>query len=405
MRLEPVRGGLSPSASAGRVLTFSRVTATSREATRGAHASRPDRLAFLDGLRGVAVALVLVQHVGELVSPAVRHLTSSTVQLGQLGVMVFFLCSGFIIPASLEGSGGATSRLHRLGVFWRRRLLRLYPLYWCSVTAALALTLVGAYAPSAPVDAGEWLLNGSMVHGWFGVPHAMDLYWTLSLEMAFYAACSVLLVLGWHRASVTLSLTASATSTVIAVLAPTLLGRPVPLAVFCLVTMFTGTVFHRWHTGAVRLRSLSCCVTASLTAGTVVLASSLPGGDPGRPTVLAMLTAWWGAYAVFVSAVVLRHRAVPAWLRHLGLTSYSVYLVQAVVLAAIPAQSGPLLSVVVWLVATLAISEVTHRVVERPAIEWGRRLDRRSSGGPRRVRLAAELSRPAGDASLVRATS
>ena len=79
------------------------------------------RLDFLDGLRGIAVALVLLQHIGELTVPAIERLTSSTVQLGQFGVMVFFLCSGFIIPASLERSHCASGRGAALRTFWISR--------------------------------------------------------------------------------------------------------------------------------------------------------------------------------------------------------------------------------------------------------------------------------------------
>ena len=80
---------------------------TTRDPAAGA-----SRLDFLDALRGLAVGLVLLQHVGELASPVVRDLAEQGVQLGQLGVMLFFLCSGFIIPASLERGSGAARAAH-----------------------------------------------------------------------------------------------------------------------------------------------------------------------------------------------------------------------------------------------------------------------------------------------------
>ncbi len=70
----------------------------------------------------------------------------------------------------------------------------------------------------------------------------------------------------------------------------------------------------------------------------------------------------------------LRRRAVPRWLRRLGTVSYSVYLVQALVLLAVPALGSPLLAAVLWGAVVVGASEVTYRVVERPAVRLGRRL-------------------------------
>ena len=333
------------------------------------------RLEFLDGLRGVAVALVLLQHVGELTIPAVDALTSSTVQLGQLGVMVFFLCSGFIIPASLERGRREPGRRTALRAFWISRLFRLYPLYWLSLAGAGLLIAVGRYVPEQSLTPGDWLANAAMLQLPAGAPHALGLYWTLTFELIFYLAVSALFLLGWHRRSVVLSLSASAVCLGAAALSGPLLGRSAPLGLFCLATMFLGTVFHRWHAGQVRVRTLAGCVVSALAAGTAMLGSTaaeLAAAD--GPGVLPMATAWLGAYAVFCAGVALRHRTVPAWLRRLGTISYSVYLVQALVLIAVPALPSPLLTAAAWTVLVIGSSELTYRFVEQPAVRLGRRL-------------------------------
>jgi peptidoglycan/LPS O-acetylase OafA/YrhL len=332
------------------------------------------RLDFLDGLRGVAVGLVLLQHVGELTVPAVRSMTSSTVQLGQFGVMVFFLCSGFIIPASLERSRREPGRRAALRAFWISRVFRLYPLYWLSLAGAGLLVAVGRYVPEQSLSAGDWLANAAMLQLPAGAPHALGLYWTLAFELVFYLAVSALFLLGWHRRSVVLSLTASAGCVVAAVLSGPLLDRPAPLGLFCLATMFLGTVFHRWHSGEVRLPVLVGCVVTALGAGVAMLGSTAGERGPDAPGFVPMLTAWVGAYAVFVAGVALRSRTVPGRLRRLGTISYSVYLVQALVLIAVPALPSPLLTAVVWTALVIGLSEVTHRVVEQPAVRLGRRL-------------------------------
>ena len=86
----------------------------------------PPRLPYnpaLDGIRGLAVAAVLLFHAG---FPWARG--------GFLGVSTFFTLSGFLITSLLLVERRATGRV-ALGRFWSRRLRRLFP--------AAALTLVG----------------------------------------------------------------------------------------------------------------------------------------------------------------------------------------------------------------------------------------------------------------------
>src|ERR1700712_2177306 len=71
------------------------------------------RVAALDGLRGAAVAGVLLFHGG--------HLTG-----GYLGVDLFFVLSGFLITSLLLSEAHDTEHV-RLGGFWARRARRLLP--------------------------------------------------------------------------------------------------------------------------------------------------------------------------------------------------------------------------------------------------------------------------------------
>src|SRR4051794_38048334 len=87
-------------------------------------------MAALDGLRGVAILLVLFHHVR---AQFAASLNTTLLPGGFLGVDLFFVLSGFLITGLLIRE----FRLHRsirLGAFYRRRVLRLYP--------ALAVVLV-----------------------------------------------------------------------------------------------------------------------------------------------------------------------------------------------------------------------------------------------------------------------
>ena len=109
----------------GNVSWMSRVT-SGPQATGLAPAQRPavpaSRLAWLDALRGFAALCVVFDHgTSYLLLPA-RHLVYRYIDPGQFGVFVFFLVSGYIVPASLERKGSVRS-------FWISRAFRLYPMF------------------------------------------------------------------------------------------------------------------------------------------------------------------------------------------------------------------------------------------------------------------------------------
>src|ERR1700730_18454663 len=92
------------------------------------------RLAWLDALRGFAALCVVFDHGSTLLLLPVRSFLYQWLNLGQFGVFVFFLVSGYIIPASLERKGSVRG-------FWTGRLFRLYPMYVLAVVLALVAYL------------------------------------------------------------------------------------------------------------------------------------------------------------------------------------------------------------------------------------------------------------------------
>ena len=109
--------------------------AAAAQASRAAApaAGTGSRLAWLDVLRGLAALAVVFNHFGYFLPPAVKNPVYQWINPGDYGVFVFFLISGYIVPASLERKGSVRT-------FWVSRLFRLYPLYLLAV--AIAVTLV-----------------------------------------------------------------------------------------------------------------------------------------------------------------------------------------------------------------------------------------------------------------------
>ncbi|WP_281258200.1 acyltransferase family protein [Leucobacter massiliensis] len=100
---------------------------------------RAARFAGLDGLRAVAVGLVLVYHLFPAALPG-----------GFLGVDVFFAISGFLITSLLLREIDASGRI-RLAAFWRRRARRLFPaLGLVLLVCTAAALLVGGPTSRSP---------------------------------------------------------------------------------------------------------------------------------------------------------------------------------------------------------------------------------------------------------------
>ncbi|NUT11884.1 MAG: acyltransferase, partial [Nonomuraea sp.] len=147
------------------------------------------RLAWLDALRGPAALAVTLHHAGWTYAPALWVVVDRRIDLGTWGVFVFFLVSGYIIPASLERHGD-------LRAFWTGRAFRLLPLLLVAIGLALLLAAAGLF----PLDPGLGerpaplvaLGNLTMSQELLNLPPVIGVTWTLSYELAFYLICAAL---------------------------------------------------------------------------------------------------------------------------------------------------------------------------------------------------------------------
>ncbi len=106
---------------------------------------------------------------------------------GYLGVDFFFIVSGFVIMMSVGE--------RKPSEFAAARILRLYPAYlFALVLTGIILALL--QDPRFPVTLTQWLVNLTMVSTLVGVRAVDGVYWTLALEVVFYAAVCLLLLAG-----------------------------------------------------------------------------------------------------------------------------------------------------------------------------------------------------------------
>ena len=154
------------------------------------------RLAWLDALRGFAALCVVFDHGSTLLLLPVRSFLYQWLNLGQYGVFVFFLVSGYIVPASLERKGSVRG-------FWISRAFRLYPMFLLVLVLSAVAHATGhgtvANAGTHPAAAVlGWLFMMQNLAAGLNVPVVT---WTLSYEMVFYLLLAGLFSWGAHRRS------------------------------------------------------------------------------------------------------------------------------------------------------------------------------------------------------------
>jgi peptidoglycan/LPS O-acetylase OafA/YrhL len=111
---------------------------------------------------------------------------------GYLGVELFFMISGFVILMS-AASGN-------LAQFVASRMARLYPAFWACCTISF-LVIIFAGDPRYTASLDQYLLNMTMLSGFLRVPSMDGVYWSIFVEMRFYALVAILLFIGKiHRA-------------------------------------------------------------------------------------------------------------------------------------------------------------------------------------------------------------
>ncbi|WP_229054267.1 acyltransferase family protein [Aeromicrobium sp. Leaf350] len=166
--------------------------ATVDRATIRTTAAVRSHLPGLDGLRGVAVLLVLAYHAFPSRLPG-----------GFAGVDVFFVLSGFLITTLLLREKNEHGRV-QLGRFWVRRIRRLVPALLAMLVVVTGLTVLvgndtGAGLRSQVLGALTWTSNWIQIHqGWSytdsHLPPLLNHLWSLGIEEQFYLLWPLLVV-------------------------------------------------------------------------------------------------------------------------------------------------------------------------------------------------------------------
>lgn len=144
------------------------------------------RLDVLDGLRGVAVLLVLWYHVWEISwLPAPLPWLQFVPETGFVGVHLFFFLSGFVIVYPFVRAAATGRPRPGWAHFAWRRFIKIFPSYALSIGVAFAV----GYAQTQPVANGTAILTHLLfIHTWFPDSYGAinGVLWTLAVEVEFY---------------------------------------------------------------------------------------------------------------------------------------------------------------------------------------------------------------------------
>ena len=157
----------------------------------------PQRLAGLDGIRGLAALFVVVNHVFLRAFPGYpvdrAPFWAGWFIYGRFAVVVFIVLSGFSLALSPARDGW---RLGGAARFARRRVRRILPAYW----AALAFSLVVAWLVASPPgqgvpDARSVIVNGLLVQNLVAAPSPNRSFWSIAVEAQLYLMFPLMLLM------------------------------------------------------------------------------------------------------------------------------------------------------------------------------------------------------------------
>jgi peptidoglycan/LPS O-acetylase OafA/YrhL len=333
----------------------------------------------LDGLRAVAISLVIFSHTTDY------HIHPAIVSTGFVGVAIFFALSGYLITSRLLEEYEKNGRIS-LRNFYIRRAFRILPpaVFYLGTVWILTFTGVVICNRSAIRAALLFYINYTHIDGsaW-----RVGNFWSLAVEEHFYFLWPALLILfglrkGWRTAAV----------------------GAVAISIWRILDdhfFILSRLFHESYLNASSLRTdltadvllWGCCLAfllrkppakplgavpatiIAICSGSLLIAlHDFPIANHVTILVHILPTVLLGALVAAPNAPIGRFLEFPV-MRFIGRISYSLYIWQQLFLGG----SGPRLPMPFALAAILACALFSYAVIERPLIRFGRRLLRSGS--------------------------
>lgn len=333
------------------------------------------RLAFLDGWRAIAVVVVIQSHlIGFRTEPEFLKMLGRWMPAGQIGVLIFFFISGFVITRAALAEIDRTSAFS-LKAFYIRRAFRIIPPLFLYLAACLCLGAFGLvdYKIGNAIPAFLYVCNiGPLDHClWLG-GHT----WSLAFEEQFYLLFPILLgFFVLHKRPIIAHLVI----VVALCLAPLIFpvsyigwfSFTLTYALFaggCLAARYEAVIFGILRRYAMPgfLLALALILATPFTLPVAGLADYYPLSFVVTVPIMVLCSGWVGAARSVLGSRVLVY---------LGRISYSVYLWQELATSDL-FRKQPLIFELVAIAGVFVLAAILFEVMEKPLIDLGRRLAR-----------------------------
>ena len=313
--------------------------APTRSAPPLAHPRR-QRLAGLDGLRGLAALYVVVNHIFLRAFPGypVDHAPfwAAWFIYGRFAVVVFIVLSGFSLALSPARHGW---RLDGVSRFAKRRGRRILPAYWAALLFSLAVAWLIVPQPGNGLpDANSVVVNGLLVQNLVRTHSPNAAFWSMAVEAQLYLLFPLLLLIVRRQGAIIMVAAVTLVVVAVGVIAPHVAGlqtfvihSPPDLAALFAVGMLTagivgaGRARRSWPWGWLALASVAPVIVTIWVVGSVWTLDHLLWVDLALGPAIACLLAALATDQLVPLTRLLDTRPI----RKLGLCSYSLYLTHA----------------------------------------------------------------------------
>lgn len=368
------------------------------------------RVFGLDFLRALAIVLVLVAHASFMFLP-LTHRLEAWWMLGQLGVELFFVLSGFLIGAILVKQAEAGSLA--VGRFWLRRWLRTLPNYYLflGINIAIARWIDGAWPHAAGY--AVFMQNFAWPQPIFFIES-----WSLAVEEIFYLVAPLLvLACSGHvtrRVPATLLVSIAIALATLVRVVYVVTQQPVwdqAVRMVALVRMDAiaygalALLLYRHRDGIARRHASAIAIAGcvGLAIG-IALYLELPKDTDlfARTGLFSLISASFAA--LLPAAANWHHAGMPApvenGVRAIARWSYALYLCQLAVMRVMNATfagnaqtvGGCLLQALIFVALSIAAAALVYRFYEAPILRLRDRWTRESSAPASREPTPEPLS-------------
>ncbi|MFC0229282.1 acyltransferase family protein [Serratia aquatilis] len=334
---------------------------------------KESRLNYIDSLRGLSAILVVFSHAYFFLT--INHFF---INIGKVGVFVFFLISGFVIPFSFKKGPGSYK------VFITTRFFRLYPAYWASMIIAVLIYFI--FDGKIP-GFKEVVSNLTMFQMGIGQPNIIGVYWTLFIELIFYIVCIFLAWRNilWDEKGMIKTFYFFSLLSILVSVARFFLHMKFPVAVpLGLSLMFLGCAWRFFllegseYVKSKIIKMIVFCIVTTFLSSYLSYSWDIQAEEPWQNFAFAY------SIGIVTFAILTKFVRINSTLMcFLGSISYSLYLVHDPVihlfrelntLFLIEYSTGYRLPAII---ASIAIAFLLYVVVEKPSISIGRNITKR----------------------------